>query len=134
MTTEWKLFAIVGAFFLPIAIVYGLVTNWSEPVGPVGLGLLTCMMWMTAFYVRATGKRLGAVRPDDDPDGEIADAEGDYGFFAPHSWMPILLAFGAAMAFMGVAVGPWMIALSLPVVAIGLVGWVFEFFRGPNAV
>ncbi|AKT52062.1 cytochrome c oxidase subunit 4 [Arsenicicoccus sp. oral taxon 190] len=134
MRTAVKLFAIVGFFFLPVATVYGFVTGWSEPVGVVALYLLVPMMWMTAFYLQATLKRLPGVGPEDNPRGEIADAEGDYGFFAPKSWWPIMLAGAGALLFMGLAVGWWMFFISAALAVIGLIGWVFEFFHGEHAV
>lgn len=134
MRTAVKLFAILGFFFIPVGIVYGLVTHFSEPVGVVTLLLLVPMMWMTAFYLHATIGRLPAVGPEDNPRGEIADAEGNYGFFPPYSWWPILLAAGAALVFMAVAVGWWMFALAVPVAVIGMIGWVFEYFHGPYSI
>ncbi|WP_288797641.1 cytochrome c oxidase subunit 4 [uncultured Arsenicicoccus sp.] len=134
MRTAVKLFTILGFFFLPVGIIYGFVTSWSEPVGVVALLLLVPEMWMSAFYINATAKRLPGVGPEDNPRGEIADAEGDYGFFAPRSWWPILLAGAAALMFMGVAVGWWFFILATGLGIIGLIGWVFEFFHGEHAV
>jgi hypothetical protein len=37
------------------------------------------------------------------------------------------------MAFVGVAAGWWILALGVPFVLIGVVGWVMEFSRGQHA-
>ncbi|MCH8612675.1 cytochrome c oxidase subunit 4 [Arsenicicoccus dermatophilus] len=134
MNAAIKLFSVLGTFFIPVGLVYGFVTGFHEPVGVVALLLLVPMMWMVAFYLRATVKRLPGLGPEDNPRGEIADAEGDYGFFAPQSWWPIVAAGAAAMVFMGLAVGWWFFLLALILGVIGLLGWVFEFFQGPHHV
>ena len=36
------------------------------------------------------------------------------GFFSPHSWRPLSLAIGGALAFLGVAVGWWLLLLAVP--------------------
>ena len=37
MKIEFKLFAILAAFFGIMAVIYGLWSDWKEPVGPVAL-------------------------------------------------------------------------------------------------
>ena len=39
-------------------------------------------------------------------------------------------ASGAALAFLGLAVGFWIAFIAVPIVIIGLVGWVYEYYRG----
>ncbi|PJI37235.1 hypothetical protein CTI14_65990 [Methylobacterium radiotolerans] len=36
MKIETMIFGIVGLFFLPVAIVYGFMTQWTEWVGVIG--------------------------------------------------------------------------------------------------
>ncbi len=132
MKTEINLFAVIAVFFVIVGVVYGLVTDWTEPVGPVALLLCAGLGIMIAFYLWMTGRNLPA-RPDDNPDGEIADQAGDYGAFAPYSWWPLWLSLAGAVCFLGVAVGFWIFALGAFFGVIALIGWVFEFYRGEHA-
>ncbi|MFD6363608.1 cytochrome c oxidase subunit 4, partial [Streptomyces roseolus] len=56
----------------------------------------------------------------------------EVGFFAPHSWQPLSLALGGALAFLSVAMGWWIMYFSAPLILVGIWGWVFEFYRGEN--
>jgi uncharacterized membrane protein len=132
MKVESVIFALVAVFAAIMAPIYGTVTHWNEPVGPVGLFLSAGLGAMVAFYLWLTGKRIG-YRPDDNPDGEINEIEGDYGAFAPHSWWPLWLGLSAAMLFMGVAVGWWLAAVGAFLGVVALIGWTFEFYKGPHA-
>ena len=133
MKIEFKLFLIIAGFFAPVGLIYGFVTKWSEPVGPVALLLCSGLGMMIAFYLWATGRRLPE-RPEDNPGGEIAEFEGEYGFFSPHSWWPLPLAAAAAVCFLGVAVGWWMFIIGAAFGVVALIGWTFEYFTGDNAV
>ncbi len=133
MKVEEGLF-IAGFFaFLPVALVYGWLTEWDELVGPVALGLLAIMCGMIGVYLRLTAGKLDP-RPEDDPAALQSAAEGDYGFFAPTSWWPLPLSIGAALLFTGLAVGWWLFIVGLVVGTLALIGWCFEFFRGDNAI
>lgn len=139
MGTTAKTFWILGTFFLIMATVYGVVTHMYAPAGlePAGfasLVFLVLMAYMLAFYLSATNRRRPTDRYDDNPRGEIADAEGDYGFFSPYSWMPIGLAGVAALTVMGVAVGWWMFFLAAGLGVFMVIGWMFEYFTGEHHV
>lgn len=133
MKVEYKLFTILGAFFLIMAIIYGLVTHGSEPVGVVGFSLSFGFCLMIAFFFWYTGRKID-LRPDDNPDALISDIEGDYGFFSPHSWWPLFLAAAGALVFLGLAVGWWMVIIGMPLLALSAVGFVMEYFRGDEAI
>ena len=133
MKIEYKLFVILAIFFVPVGLAYGHFTGWSEPVGTVGLFLSAGLGAMIAFYLMVTGRRLPE-RPEDNPSGEIAEQEGDYGFFSPHSWWPLPLAGAAALCFLGLAVGWWLVIIGATLGVVALVGWTFEYFKGPHAV
>ena len=133
MKIEYKLFIILAAFFAPLGVIYGIFTHLKEPVGPAGLFLSAGLGAMIAFYLWATARRLPE-RPEDNPSGEISEQEGEYGFFSPHSWWPLPLAAGAAMCFLGLAVGMWLLIIGAALGAVALVGWTFEYFKGPHAV
>ncbi len=54
------------------------------------------------------------------------------GFFSPHSWQPLSLAIGGALAFLGIIFGWWLLYFASPIILVGLFGWVFEYYRGEN--
>jgi hypothetical protein len=129
---ETTLFGAGAMFFTPIAIIYGFVTRWHEPVGAAALFLTGGLAALIALYLFFTGRRIDP-RPEDDPDAETWQGSGDQGMFAPYSWWPLPLAAGAAMIFAGLAIGVWLVFIGVGVGALALVGWVFEFYRGEHA-
>lgn len=133
MKVEFKLFAAIGAFFIVIGLVYGVVTEWNEPVGPFGLLLSAGVSALIGFYLWETGRKLDP-RPEDDPLALISAAEGEFGFFSPHSWWPLALAAAAAVVFLGLAVGWWLFTIGMFLTALATIGWTFEYFRGQHAV
>lgn len=133
MKTTSKLFLWLGLFYIPLLFIYGYFTQWEEPVGTVGLALSAGFGLMIAGYIAVTTKKLDAI-PADDADGEISDISGNYGFYSPHSWWPIALAAAVSLFALGVAVGWWMVIVATPLVPLAVVGWVFEYFRGADAV
>ncbi|TWE13027.1 cytochrome c oxidase subunit 4 [Rudaeicoccus suwonensis] len=133
MKIEYKLFGILFAFSLIMALIYLHFTHGDEPVGVVGLFLTAGLCLMIGSFMWWTGRKID-LRPDDDPDGEISDVEGDYGFFSPHSWWPLFLAGSCAVLFLGLAVGWWLVMLAVPLAALCVVGWVFEYFHGDSSI
>lgn len=131
MKIEARLFTFLAPFFLIVALVYGWLSDW-EPVGTVALLLLVGLVAMVGWYLVATGKRMD-LRPEDDPYGEIEQGAGEQGVYAPWSWWPIAIAGGAAICFLGLAVGWWVFGIGVVVSILALVGWVFEFSRGQHA-
>lgn len=132
MSIESGLFKAGVVAFVLIGIVYGVLTDWSEPVGWVALVLTGLMCGMIGVYLSLTARKLDA-RPEDNPLAFQEEAEGDYGFFSPHSWWPLPLAASAALAFLGLAVGWWVFIVGVVFGILSLVGWTFEYFRGENA-
>jgi Cytochrome c oxidase subunit IV len=133
MKVEYKLFVVIGVFFSLTGLIYGLVTRWREPVGPLGLILAAGLSALIGFYLFETGRKLDP-RPEDDPLGSISAAEGEYGFFSPHSWWPVVVAASTAILFLGLAVGWWLAIIGLSLSALATIGWTFEYFRGQDAV
>ena len=132
MKVETWLFASGVVFFAPIGFIYGIVTDWNEPVGTTALFLTAGLALLIALYLFFTSRRIDP-RPEDDPSAEIAEGAGELGTFAPMSWWPLPLGFAAALAFLGMAVGWWLMLVAIGVGALSLVGWVFEFYRGQHA-
>lgn len=133
MKVEYKLFVAIGVFFTVVGVVYGMVTKWDEPVGPFGLLLSAALSVLIGFYLWETGRKLDP-RPEDDPLALISVAEGEYGFFSPHSWWPLALGAAAGVVFLGLAVGFWLLTIGVFLAALATIGWTFEYFRGENAV
>lgn len=132
MFLETVVFGAGVPVFVALAIIYGLLTDFTEPVGFIGLLLLGGLAGLVGFFLFITGRTIDA-RPEDDPLGTIESAAGEYGEFSPHSWWPFVLGLGAATVFFGVAVGWWISGVGAIIGAIGLIGLIFEFSRGQHA-
>ncbi|GGR16473.1 cytochrome c oxidase subunit 4 [Streptomyces roseolus] len=129
MKIQGKMFIWLSVFILAMAILYGV---WSkEPVGTTALFLAFGLSIMIGYYLAFTAKRVDAMAQDD-KEADVADEAGEVGFFAPHSWQPLSLALGGALAFLSVAMGWWIMYFSAPLILVGIWGWVFEFYRGEN--
>ncbi|MEV8564298.1 cytochrome c oxidase subunit 4 [Streptomyces sp. NPDC051322] len=129
MKIQGKMFLWLSLFILAVAIVYGV---WSkEAAGTTALFMAFGLSVMIGFYLAFTARRMDAIAQDD-KEAEVADEAGEVGFFAPHSWQPLSLGVGAALAFLAVAMGWWLLYFSAPLIVVGLYGWVFEFYRGEN--
>jgi hypothetical protein len=126
---QGKMFMWLSVFLLVTAIVYGV---WSkEPVGTTALFMAFGLSIMIGFYLGFTARRVD-VGAQDNKEADVADDAGELGFFSPHSWQPLGLGIGAAFAFLGIAVGWWLMYFSVPIILVGIWGWVFEYYRGEN--
>ncbi|MCA5895262.1 cytochrome c oxidase subunit 4 [Isoptericola sp. NEAU-Y5] len=132
MKIETKLFLYIAPFFVVVGVIYGFMSSFNEPVGYLGLPLLGALMAMIGAYLALTARRIDP-RPEDDELGEIEEGAGDQGVYAPWSWWPLAIAAAAAVVFLGLAVGWWVVYVGFALGVIALVGWVFEFSRGQHA-
>lgn len=132
MKIEIKLFLFLAPFFVLVGVLYGLFTGFEEPVGYLGIPLVGALVAMVGAYLALTARRIDP-RPEDDEEGEIEQGAGDQGVYSPWSWWPLVIAGAAAVAFLGLAVGWWVLYIGFILGVIGLVGWVFEFSRGQHA-
>ncbi|MGW4563821.1 cytochrome c oxidase subunit 4 [Streptomyces sp. NPDC004561] len=129
MKIQGRMFIWISFFMLIMAIVYGV---WSkEPAGTTALFLAFGLTIMVGFYLGFTARRVDA-GAQDDKEADVADDAGELGFFSPHSWQPLLLGVGGAIAFLSIAVGWWLIYFAAPIIVIGLFGWVFEYYHGES--
>jgi len=139
-----RLFWILTVFFAILAVVY---TVWSvidfantpeaiqrasavEWAGTIALSLTAILSALIAFYLGRTHSAQGGELPEDRLNANIDDGDAEQGFFSPWSWWPIMLAAGAALLFLGIAVGVWIAAIGAAVTLISLVGWMYEYYRG----
>ena len=129
MKIQGKMFLGFAVFILASAIVYGILSK--EPAGTTALFLAFALCTMIGFYLAFTARRADTGAMDRE-DADIADDAGELGFFSPHSWQPLALGIDGALAFMGIIFGWWLLYVSLPVILIGVYGWVFEYYHGEN--
>lgn len=127
MKVQGWMFLGLSVFLLGMAVLYGV---WSqEPVGTTALFLSFGLALMVGYYLAFTARRVDT-GAQDRKDADVADDAGELGFFSPHSWQPLALGIGGAFAFLGVVFGWWLLFFSLPIILMGLFGWVFEYYRG----
>ncbi len=127
MKVEGWLFLGCGIFFGATDIVYWYLSK--EPTGTTALGFAVFFAVLAGFNVLFTGRRLPK-RPEDDPNGEIAEVTGEHGFFSPHSWWPLFLGLASATAALGFAVGWWLFLIGMLFTVFASIGFVFEYYRG----
>ena len=137
MHIEARLFEFIAAFFFFVALLYGLMTNWFatggiEWAGTTALALTGGLALITATFFRFVARRLDT-RPEDYEGAEISDGAGELGFFAPHSWWPILVALSGSVAAVGIALWlPWLIVAGVVCILASAAGLVFEYYVGPE--
>ena len=126
MKIEGLLFAIATVFYALVAAAYWFLSG--DPIGTTALALTGVLGFIVAFYVLYTAKRVYP-RPEDRLDGEIDEADPEYGFFSPHSWWPLLIGACAGVIVLGLVFANWLTALGVFFLIIGLVGYFFEYYR-----
>jgi hypothetical protein len=127
---EGFLFAGGAAFYAVVATAYWVITK--EIVGSTALALTGALSFLVGFYVLYTSRRVG-VRPEDDPNADVEDADPDYGFFSPHSWWPLAVGFGTFVTVIGLVFAVWIVFLGVGLLMAALVGLVFEYYHGAFA-
>jgi hypothetical protein len=125
MRVEGYLFGFIALFLLATDIVYW--TTSHDPTGTTALALGVLLGALVSSYMFVTGRRLDE-RPEDNQNAEISDGAGEMGFFSPYSWAPLWCAGSAAIVFLGVVFGWWLVFLgaALAVPAVG--SMVFEYY------
>ena len=130
MKVEGLIFALGTAFFLLIAAIYFYVSR--DPIGATALALCGGLAFLVAFYLLYTSKRVYP-RPEDRLNAEIDEADPEYGFFSPHSWWPLAVAFSTFVVVLGLIFAVWVVVLGVTLLMLGLIGWMFEYYRGDFA-
>ena len=130
MKVEGWIFAGGIFFFSLAALVYWFLS--AEPIGTVALAFTAGLGFLVGYYLLFTARRIDP-RPEDMPTAEIEEGAGELGFYSPHSWWPLPLAFFAAVTFAGLAIGWWMVLLGIVGGAFSVIGLVFEYYRGDPA-
>jgi hypothetical protein len=125
MKANWQLFSGLAVFYFAMAVIYYYVGG--EAVGITGMILAGCLSGMVGFYIWFTQKRIGFDIPSDDLNGEIADDAGELGFYSPHSWWPLPVAFCATGIGVGLIVGWWLVVIFLGALIFSIIGFVTEY-------
>lgn len=136
MIANIRVFWILAAFFWAAAVLY---TVWSladpmhgqiEWVGTPALTLCGALFALIAFFLQRAHKAQGGELPEDILTSDIDDGDTEVGFYSPWSWWPMLVATGAALVFLGIAIGFWIAYIGGVVAFVSIVGWIFEYYRG----
>jgi hypothetical protein len=134
MKTNINLFWILVGFFVLLTAIYTfwavLDTGRVEWVGTVAIGLCAVLAAFIAFYLQLVNRSSGGLLPEDRLDADIDDGDPELGHFSPWSWWPIFLAGATSLAFLGLAVGIWITFYAVPLALLGIVGWIYEYYRG----
>lgn len=129
MRVEGLIFALLSVFLLVISGVYWLLSR--DPTGFTCILLAGGLGLIVGYYLLFTARRIDE-RPEDREDAEIAEGAGEVGFFAPHSWWPMLLAASAALTALGIIFGAFLIIIGSFALLVALSGLLFEYYVGIN--
>ena len=125
MKASWKLFAFLSVFYVIMTVIYWYLT--AEAVGVACMLLSAALAGMVSFYVWFTQKRIGLTLPEDNLTAEIADGAGELGFYSPHSWWPLPVAFCMVLAGLGLIIGWWLTLIAIGGLVISIIGFVTEY-------
>jgi hypothetical protein len=141
MKNEYRIFLGLSLFLFVTAVVYPIWTwygigqassgvhnvDWIGTTALVLTGLLTAMCGGYFWFV----SRRIEPRPEDRPEGEIADAAGEVGFFSPGSYWPFGIAVAAAVTGFGLVFWMWwLIGVGIIAVLFASCALVFEYYTG----
>ncbi|GAA1613271.1 cytochrome c oxidase subunit 4 [Leucobacter chromiireducens] len=136
MKSNIVIFWILTAYFTLLATVY---TVWNlidhgrvEWAGSTSILLSAGLTAFIAVYLMLVQKKQGGVLVEDRLDSDIDDGDPELGEFSPWSWWPLFLAFSISLVVLGMCIGFnfWLSFFTVPLVAVGIVGWVYEYYRG----
>ena len=66
--------------------------------------------------------------------GEIAESAGEYGSTHHGLEWPFMIGLTCMIVVLGAAIAWWVLILALPIVAVAVIGWVYEYNRGDRAL
>ncbi len=136
MKSNVVIFTILTVYFVILATVY---TVWNfiengrmEWAGSIVILLSGGLAGFIAAYLALSRKKQGGELIEDRLDSDIDDGDPELGEFSPWSWWPMFLAFAISIVVLGLCIGFsfWLTFLGLPLVIVGVVGWVYEYYRG----
>ena len=136
MKSNVVIFGVLSVYFLLVGTMYTvwnlLAHGYMEWAGTLVIYLSGGLAAFIAVYLWLVKRKQGGVLVEDRLDADIDDGDPELGEFSPWSWWPMFLAFAIAVVVLGLCIGFnfWMTFLGLPLVLIGVVGWVYEYYRG----
>ncbi|MGO1769810.1 MAG: aa3-type cytochrome oxidase subunit IV [Microbacterium sp.] len=147
MRTNIAVWWIIAAFFAICTLAYvgwNMIEHWSaytsgeipfvktiEWVGAVAFLFSTLMAAMVAFFIqRWHASQKGVELAADRLDADIDDDDPEMGEFSPWSWWPLVLSSAVAVGAVALAVGMFLIPIAVGLLAVALVGWTYEYYRG----
>ncbi|GAA1588828.1 cytochrome c oxidase subunit 4 [Leucobacter aridicollis] len=122
-------FAVLGAVYTIWNLIEHGYVEWSGSATIIGAAFLGGFI---AVYLMLTQRKQGGVLIEDRDDSDIDDGDPELGEFSPWSWWPLVLALAISLVVLGMCLGFnfWISFLSLPLVIVSIVGWVYEYYRG----
>ncbi len=136
MKSNVVIFAILTVYFLLLASVYLawnlIVHGYVEWAGTLAIYLSAGLTAFISVFLGLTLRKQGGVLVEDRLDADIDDGDPEIGHFSPWSWWPMFLAFAIAVTVLGLCIGFnfWLTFLGAPLVLVGVIGWVYEYYRG----
>lgn len=136
MKSSIVIFWLIAAYFALIGAVYTvwnyLVHSYFEWAGSLAITGAAFLSGLIAVYLMLVQKKQGGILIEDLEDSDVDDGDPEIGEFSPWSWWPMFLAAACALVILGLCVGFkfWLSFLALPLVAVSIVGWVYEYYRG----
>lgn len=133
MKFEWKL--ITGsAVFLGIVYAVYWFTSYEDS-GSVMLLFSGCAYLMLGgFLLLQWRRRKGIPRPEENPQADQVDGEGEIGFFPAASIWPAGIALGAIFTVLGLIWGTWYLVIGIPLILGSIIGFSVEAEAGIEAV
>lgn len=136
MKSNIVIFLILTAYFVLIGAVYTvwsiLANGYPEWAGSTVIFLSGALTAFIAGYLMLGQKKEKWDLVEDRTDSDIDDGDPELGEFSPWSWWPVSLAFAIGLVFLGISIGFqfWLAVFALPLVIIGVIGWIYEYYRG----
>jgi hypothetical protein len=122
---EGYLFAFLAGFLFLVGSGYSLWSgDWTGGTALLFAGGLGTIL---GTYLLFTASRMEP-RPEDRLDAEVDEGSGEIGFFSPHSWWPLFLAFGAAVVTLGAIFGIWLLLFGIFFALVAVSGFVLEYY------
>lgn len=131
MKIEGWLFGAGAIFYVLVTVAYGLLSG-DVTVGVPLLLFTGFLALIVGYYILFTARRVYP-RPEDRQDGEIDEADPEYGFYSPHSWWPLMVGFACFMVVLGFIFANWLLAFGAIALVFAAAGWLFEYYVGPHA-
>jgi hypothetical protein len=131
MKIEGWLFGAGAIFYVIVTAAYGFLSG-DITVGVPLLLFTGFLALIVGYYVLFTARRVYP-RPEDRQDGEIDEADPEYGFYSPQSWWPLMMGFACFMVVLGFIFANWLLAFGAIAVVFAAAGWLFEYYVGPHA-